>query len=155
MVPTNSHRPSMRFRQFIGRPARELQLVDARSRRVCSVCEKLQFAIAAIGRWWLYRQISLEDLGVRDRFGSGSGTAWWCVGNRSWGFQTDLSTFLEIPNNEYYEYYGPDYELDVRTSNMTDHNTPEYLAKIRQSVFEGLRGKTAAPGVQIQRTLLP
>lgn len=55
-----------------------------------------------------------------------------------------------IPNNEYYEYYGPDYELNVRPSNMTDHNTPEYLDKIREAVFEILRDKAAAPGVQMQ-----
>lgn len=54
-----------------------------------------------------------------------------------------------IPNNEYYEYYGPDYELDVRSSNMTDHNTPEYLDKLREAVFDFLRDKNAAPSVQM------
>jgi len=54
-----------------------------------------------------------------------------------------------IPNNEYYEYYGPDYELDVRASNMTDHNTPEYLDKLREAVFEVLRDKNGAPSVQM------
>lgn len=57
---------------------------------------------------------------------------------------------VAIPNNEYYEYYGPDYELDVRPSNMTDHNTPEYLDKLREAVFEVLRDKNAAPSVQMQ-----
>jgi histone deacetylase 1/2 len=56
---------------------------------------------------------------------------------------------LEIPNNEYYEYYGPHYELDVRPSNMTDRNAPSYLDKIRESVFETLRDKNAAPSVQL------
>lgn len=56
---------------------------------------------------------------------------------------------LAIPNNEYYEYYGPDYELDVRPSNMTDHNTPEYLDKLREAVFESMRDNTAAPSVQM------
>jgi len=65
-----------------------------------------------------------------------------------------MERVLAIPNNEYYEYYGPDYELDVRSSNMTDHNTPEYLAKVREAVFEVLRGKEAAPGVQIHGELL-
>lgn len=32
---------------------------------------------------------------------------------------------------------------------MTDHNTPEYLDKIRQQVFDLLRDKEAAPGVQM------
>ena len=35
--------------------------------------------------------------------------------------------FSEIPINEYYEYFGPDYELDVKASNMDDLNSPEYL----------------------------
>jgi hypothetical protein len=55
-----------------------------------------------------------------------------------------------MPNNEYYEYYGPDYDLDVKASNMTDHNTPKYLEKLKQNVFEILRDKDAAPSVQQQ-----
>jgi hypothetical protein len=57
---------------------------------------------------------------------------------------------VAIPNNEYYEYYGPNYELDVRASNMTDQNTPEYLDKLREAVFEILRDQNAAPSVQMQ-----
>lgn len=56
-----------------------------------------------------------------------------------------------MPNNEYYEYYGPDYDLDVKASNMTDHNTPKYLEKLKQNVFEILRDKDAAPSVPLQR----
>jgi histone deacetylase 1/2 len=90
--------------------------------------------------------------------------------SRTWAYETGLAAGVEltggepwrreanarimlmaaIPNNEYYEYYGPDYELNVRPSNMTDHNTPEYLDKIREAVFEILRDKEAAPGVQMQ-----
>ena len=60
-----------------------------------------------------------------------------------------IALMTAIPNNEYYEYYGPDYELDVRASNMTDHNTPEYLDKLREAVFEVLRDKNGAPSVQM------
>lgn len=60
---------------------------------------------------------------------------------------------IAIPNNEYYEYYGPDYELNVRASNMTDHNTPEYLGKLKEAVFEILRDKNAAPSVPLQGQL--
>ena len=56
----------------------------------------------------------------------------------------------DLPNNEYWEYYGPDYELDVRSSNMTDQNTPEYLQKVTEAVFEVLRDKNAAPSVPLQ-----
>ncbi|KAI9636688.1 uncharacterized protein MKK02DRAFT_33823 [Dioszegia hungarica] len=72
---------------------------------------------------------------------------------RTWAYETGIAAGVElqgtIPNNEYYEYYGPDYELNVRPSNMTDHNTPEYLDKIRESVVELLKTKTAAPSVQM------
>lgn len=73
--------------------------------------------------------------------------------SRTWAYETGLAAGVElggaIPNNEYYEYYGPDYELDVKPSNMTDHNTREYLDKLKQTVFEMMRDKTAAPSVQI------
>ena len=73
--------------------------------------------------------------------------------SRTWAYETGLAAGVElggaIPNNEYYEYYGPDYELDVKPSNMTDHNTREYLDKLKETVFELLRDKTAAPSVQI------
>ncbi|KAL7421485.1 histone deacetylase [Cryptotrichosporon argae] len=72
---------------------------------------------------------------------------------RTWAYETGLAAGVElgsnIPNNEYMEYYGPDYELDVRPSNMMDHNTPEYLDKVKEAVFEMLRDKNAAPSVQI------
>ena len=77
--------------------------------------------------------------------------------SRTWAYETGLAAGQElqgtIPNNEYYEYYGPDYELDVRPSNMTDHNTPEYLEKLKEAVFEVLRDKNAAPSAPLQGSL--
>ncbi|OCF40254.1 histone deacetylase RPD3 [Kwoniella heveanensis CBS 569] len=74
--------------------------------------------------------------------------------SRTWAYETGLAAGMElqkaIPNNEYWEYYGPTYELDVRSSNMTDHNTPEYLQKVKEAVFEVLRDKNAAPSVPLQ-----
>lgn len=54
----------------------------------------------------------------------------------------------EVPVNEYYEYFGPDYRLDVRPNNMEDLNTREYLEKIKIQVFESLRNSGFAPSVQ-------
>lgn len=48
------------------------------------------------------------------------------------------------------KYFAPDYELDVRSSNMDNANSPEYLAKIRQSVIENLSRTKFAPSVQMQ-----
>ncbi|KAJ9106196.1 histone deacetylase [Naganishia friedmannii] len=74
--------------------------------------------------------------------------------SRAWAYETGLAAGVKlgkkIPINEYYEHYGPDYELDVRSCNMEDMNTPEYLAKIKRAVYENLRDLDAAPSVQMQ-----
>lgn len=66
--------------------------------------------------------------------------------------------FSDIPMNEYYEYFGPNYRLDVPQNNTEDLNTPEYLDKIKTQVFENLRhtgGGGGAPSVQMQREWFP
>ncbi|KUI70829.1 Histone deacetylase RPD3 [Cytospora mali] len=72
---------------------------------------------------------------------------------RTWAYETGRLVGVEmdpvLPYNEYYEYYGPDYELDVRPSNMENANSTEYLEKIKNAVVENLK-KTAAPSVQMQ-----
>ncbi len=55
----------------------------------------------------------------------------------------------EIPVNEYYEYFGPDYKLDVRSSNMEDLNTKEYLDRVTNIVMENLRQLGGPPSVQM------
>ncbi|GAA5959901.1 hypothetical protein JCM8115_004897 [Rhodotorula mucilaginosa] len=76
---------------------------------------------------------------------------------RTWAFETGLAAGMElganIPMNEYYEYFGPNYRLDVPQNNTEDLNTPEYLDKIKTQVFENLRhtgGGGGAPSVQMQ-----
>lgn len=72
--------------------------------------------------------------------------------SRAWAFETGLAAGQElnpqIPVNEYYEYFGPDYRLDVRPNNMEDLNTGDYLEKIKIQVFENLRDTAHAPSVQ-------
>jgi histone deacetylase 1/2 len=51
--------------------------------------------------------------------------------------------------NEYYEYFGPDFELDVRSSNMNDLNTREYLDRVKRIVLENLRQIGGPPGIQM------
>jgi histone deacetylase 1/2 len=55
----------------------------------------------------------------------------------------------EIPVNEYYEYFGPDYELDVKASNAEDMNAPSYLERVKRIVMENLRHAGGPPGVQM------
>lgn len=57
--------------------------------------------------------------------------------------------YLEIPVNEYYEYFGPDYELDVKSSNTDDLNTPAYLDRVKRIVMENLRHAGGPPSVQM------
>ena len=60
--------------------------------------------------------------------------------------------FVELPYNDYFEYYGPDFKLHISTSNMANQNTPEYLDKIKARLFENMRMLPHAPGVQMTGT---
>lgn len=73
---------------------------------------------------------------------------------RTWAYETGRLVGVDmdrtLPYNEYYEYYGPDYELDVRSSNMENANSNEYLEKIKIAVIENLRKTAPVPSVQMQ-----
>ncbi|KAJ9242137.1 hypothetical protein DTO271D3_8092 [Paecilomyces variotii] len=72
---------------------------------------------------------------------------------RTWAFETGIlcgeQLGSELPYNDYYEYFSPDYQLDVRPSNMDNANTKEYLDKIRAQVVENLKRTAFAPSVQM------
>lgn len=74
--------------------------------------------------------------------------------SRTWAFETALCAGVElgreIPFNEYYEYFGPDYRLEVRSSNMNNANSPEYLNKVLNQVLQNLERTKFAPSVQLQ-----
>lgn len=97
--------------------------------------------------------------------------------SRAWAFETGLATGVElapckylysrdisltqlmrrrpltaIPVNEYYEYFGPNYELDVKSSNADDLNTPAYLDRVKRIVLENLRHTGGAPSTQMSGT---
>jgi histone deacetylase 1/2 len=90
--------------------------------------------------------------------------------SRAWAYETGLATgvelghgrcmpmtrdteksthFLDIPVNEYYEYFGPDYQLDVKASNTEDLNTPAYLERVKNIVMDHLRHVGGPPSVQM------
>lgn len=54
----------------------------------------------------------------------------------------------ELPFNDYFEYYAPDFSLSVPPNNMPDLNTPEYLHKCTSTILENLRHVQFAPSVQ-------
>ncbi|KAF2434809.1 hypothetical protein EJ08DRAFT_675786 [Tothia fuscella] len=71
---------------------------------------------------------------------------------RTWAYETgaligmDLGT--QLPFNDYYEYFAPDYELNVLPSNMDNANSPEYLKRITEELISNLR-HTGTPSVQM------
>uniref|UniRef100_A0A8C6P3G5 Histone deacetylase 1 n=1 Tax=Nothobranchius furzeri TaxID=105023 RepID=A0A8C6P3G5_NOTFU len=73
---------------------------------------------------------------------------------RCWTFETAVALDCAIPNelpyNDYFEYFGPDFKLHISPSNMTNQNTTDYLEKIKQRLFENLRMLPHAPGVPMQ-----
>uniref|UniRef100_A0A4W3HAR2 Histone deacetylase n=1 Tax=Callorhinchus milii TaxID=7868 RepID=A0A4W3HAR2_CALMI len=73
---------------------------------------------------------------------------------RCWTFETSLLVEEEIsdelPYNEYFEYFAPDFTLhpDVSTR-IENQNSRQYLDQIRQTIFENLKMLNHAPSVQI------
>ncbi|KAK7503977.1 hypothetical protein BaRGS_00004709 [Batillaria attramentaria] len=73
---------------------------------------------------------------------------------RCWTYETSIALGVEVANelpyNDYFEYYGPDFKLHISPSNMGNQNTAEYMEKIKTRLFENLRMLPHAPGVQMQ-----
>ena len=92
--------------------------------------------------------------------------------SRAWAYETGLATgvelgrgacilvrdrkkthrSLDIPVNEYFEYFGPDHQLDVKASNSEDLNSPAYLERVKNIVMEHLRHVGGPPSVQMTGT---
>jgi len=72
---------------------------------------------------------------------------------RCWTYETavalDEPVANELPYNDYFEYFGPDFKLHITPSNMSNQNSSEYLQKISQRLFENLRMLPHVPGVQM------
>lgn len=72
---------------------------------------------------------------------------------RAWTHETAQALGVEISNelpyNDYFEYYGPDFKLHISPSNMPNQNSNEYLEKIKCKLIENLRMLPHVPGVQM------
>jgi len=70
---------------------------------------------------------------------------------RCWSYETSLLLDTEIsnklPNNDYLQYYGPDFKLHIEPSNMENLNSKEYLEKHLIQLMENLRDQEHAPNV--------
>ncbi|KAF5743738.1 Histone deacetylase 6 isoform 1 [Tripterygium wilfordii] len=75
---------------------------------------------------------------------------------RCWCYETAVAVGVEpdnkLPYNEYYEYFGPDYNLHVVPSNMENLNAPEDMDRIRNILLEQLSNLSHAPSVPFQMT---
>jgi len=73
---------------------------------------------------------------------------------RAWTYETSLALGVdisnELPYNDYFEYYGPDFKLHISSSNAPNQNSPEYLDKIKCKLLENLRMIPHVPSVQMQ-----
>lgn len=73
---------------------------------------------------------------------------------RCWTYETALAVNVDIPDelpyNDYFEYFSPNYRLHIEPSSHPNDNTPDYLQSIQQGVMENLRRLPAAPSVQFQ-----
>jgi len=73
---------------------------------------------------------------------------------RCWAYETSVLLDLEIPNeipfNDYFEYYAPDFELHLTPENKENQNTEATLGAVRNELLMQLQGLQGAPSVQMQ-----
>lgn len=73
---------------------------------------------------------------------------------RCWTFETAVAVGEhldpDLPYNEYFDYYGPNYSLKVHPTNMENKNSLQYLNKMKERIFEILRHVPPVPSVQMQ-----
>ncbi|KAJ2863491.1 hypothetical protein GGH94_003579 [Coemansia aciculifera] len=73
---------------------------------------------------------------------------------RTWAYETSVLLGEELdpvlPYNDYYDFYGPEFRLEVPASNMENTNSREYLEKIMACIGDQLRDIPHAPSVLMQ-----
>jgi histone deacetylase HOS2 len=74
---------------------------------------------------------------------------------RCWAYETGLLTGVtlpdQLPDNNYYQFFGPDYSLHPPlTGHIQNLNSKQSLERIRVTIREKLRYLNGAPSVQMQ-----
>jgi len=73
---------------------------------------------------------------------------------RCWTYETSLAVNMDIPDelpyNDYFEYFAPNYRLHIEPSQSNDENDQKYMESIQQNVLENLNRLQGPPGVQMQ-----
>ncbi|KAG0603086.1 hypothetical protein M758_10G065400 [Ceratodon purpureus] len=71
---------------------------------------------------------------------------------RCWCYETAVAVGEELddnlPQHEYYEYFGPDYTLHVAPSNMANQNSKQEIDSLRTRLLENLSKLQHVPSVQ-------
>ena len=62
----------------------------------------------------------------------------------------DIPISNNIPNNDFIQYYGPDYQLHLHPSDLPNLNTRDELERTRVKVLSMLSRLEHAPSVQMQ-----
>ncbi|KAH8828061.1 histone deacetylase RPD3 [Flagelloscypha sp. PMI_526] len=79
----------------------------------------------------------------------GGGYTWTYETACCLGIEHDID--LNMPWNDFFEWFGPRYKLEVPTNNMIDHNiTDGSIHRLRQITLEQLNALGGPPSVQIQ-----
>jgi histone deacetylase 1/2 len=55
----------------------------------------------------------------------------------------------DLPYNDYFEYFGPDFKLHITPNNGENKNSPDYIDKNKAKLFENLRAMPHVPSVQM------
>ena len=73
---------------------------------------------------------------------------------RCWAYETGLSVNYSklddnLPMNDYYEFYGPEYTLQIKPSEVATQNSKEYIDFLKTRCFQHLKQMEHAPNVGI------
>lgn len=119
--------------------------IDHRSCKLCRICAQVWGTCLSLGRWRIHDAKCGPGMGIRNRTSRGPAC-------RTWYTSTGTSTNIDLPYNDYYDYFSPTYTLTVPANNMENLNSREYLHKIMSIVLENIKrtGTGHAPGVQMQ-----
>jgi len=73
---------------------------------------------------------------------------------RCWAYETSVLLDIDIPNeipyNDYFEYYAPDFKLHLTPEPRDNLNTASSLETVRVDLLSQLQNLQGAPGVQMQ-----
>jgi len=78
---------------------------------------------------------------------------------RCWAYETSVllgrPISNQIPFNDYYEYFAPDFELHLTPEPRENENTASSLAKVREDLLSQLQSLQGAPSVQMHNVPPP